>query len=204
MIDRLVYYLRMTKRDTKSILLDHGIQLMLEHGYHDTGIQDVLTAAKVPKGSFYHHFRNKEDFGLQVVQRYADAAYRSLDEHLSDERYAPIDRVRRFFADVIVVWDHRSCHEGCLLGKLGQELADVNERFRRCIAATLDEWAARIAICLTEAQRCGEIPADGDPRKLADLLLDGFEGAALRMKLVKNIAPLEGFVDLYFDHVLST
>ena len=204
MIDRLVYYLRMTKRDTKSILLDHGIQLMLEHGYHDTGIQDVLAAAKVPKGSFYHHFRNKEDFGLRVVQRYADAAYRSLDEHLSDERYAPIDRVRRFFADVFADWDHRSCREGCLLGKLGQELADVNERFRRCIAATLDEWAARIAICLTEAQRCGEIPADGDPRKLADLLLDGFEGAALRMKLVKNIAPLEGFVDLYFDHVLST
>ena len=54
----------MGKQETKSLLLDHGVQLMLERGYHNTGIHDLLVAAGVPKGSFYHHFKNKEDFGL--------------------------------------------------------------------------------------------------------------------------------------------
>ena len=191
----------MAKRDTKSDLLDCGIQLMLERGYHDTGIQDVLSTARVAKGSFYHHFRNKEDFGLQTVQLYAERSYRSLELCLSDERHAPIERVRLFFVDIFADWGRRACREGCLLGNLGQELADVNEPFRRFIASTLDQWAARIAMCLAEAQRRGELRADCEPRQLADLLLDGFEGAALRMKLVKNTAPLDAFLDLYFRSI---
>ena len=142
----------MTKRDTKSLLLDHGTRLLLERGYHDTGIQDVLQAAEVPRGSFYHHFRSKEDFGLCALQRYADQAYRALDECLSDERRPPLARVKQFFADIFAGWDQRSCRQGCLLGNIGQELADVNESFRRIVAASLEQWATRIATCFSEAQ----------------------------------------------------
>ena len=193
----------MVKRDTKSVLLDQGVRLLLEHGYHSTGIQDVLEAANVPKGSFYHHFRSKEDFGLQAVKQYADSSYQSLDTRLSYERYPPIERLRRFFADIFADWSCRSCREGCLLGNLGQELADVNESFRLCIAGTMEQWTARIAMCLSEAQRRDELASDMDVRALSNVLVDGFEGAALRMKLVKNPAPLEGFLSFYFDKVLK-
>lgn len=185
------------------MLLDQGVRLLLVQGYHSTGIQDVLDAANVPKGSFYHHFRNKEDFGLQAVKQYAHSSYQTLDARLSDERYPPIDRIRRFFADIFTDWSAKSCREGCLLGNLGQELADVNESFRLCIAGTLEQWAARIAMCLSEAQRRGELASDRDVRALASLLVDGFEGAALRMKVAKNPAPLEGFLKFYFDEVLK-
>ena len=185
------------------MLLEHGTRLLLERGYHATGIQDVLAAAGVPKGSFYHHFRNKEDFGLQAIQRYADESYLSLDEQLSDERRPPLARVRRFFADIFTDWDQRSCREGCLLGNIGQELADVNEPFRQTVAASLEQWAARIATCLSEAQHRGELAADVNVQELASQLIDGFEGAALRMKLVKNTSPLDGFLRLYFDRFLA-
>ena len=46
-----------TKATTKAVLVDAGTRLILEQGYHQTGIQDVLQAAGVPKGSFYYYFR---------------------------------------------------------------------------------------------------------------------------------------------------
>ena len=193
----------MSRRDTKLLLLDHGTRLLLERGYSDTGLQDILRAAGVPKGSFYHHFRNKEDFGLQAMQRYADEIYRHLDRRLNDEGHPPIERLRLFFSDIFKQWRKHNYRDGCLLGILGQELADVNEDFRAAISSALDQWAKRIAICLAEAQRRAELAAIVDTQTLANLLLDGYEGAALRMRLVHNGRPLKAFMDHYFDRVLS-
>ena len=143
----------MTKRNTKAELLDHGVQLLLDRGYHSTGIQEVLKAAEVPKGSFYHHFGSKEDFGLQVAEQYADAGYALLDAMLNDQSKPALERVRSFFEQIFEDWSSGDCRHGCLLGNLGQELADVNEPFRLFIAATMDRWTERIARCLAEAQQ---------------------------------------------------
>ena len=43
------------KATTKATLVDAGTQLILEQGYHQTGIQDVLQTAGVPKGSSYYY-----------------------------------------------------------------------------------------------------------------------------------------------------
>ena len=192
----------MPKRDTKSLLLEYGLQLILQRGYNDTGIHDVLLAAKVPKGSFYHFFESKEDFGLQVLIQYAESAYLSLEARLSDENIPPIKRVKKFFQDIFANYKDKGCKEGCLLGNLGQELSEVNETFRNIVADNLDRWAKLIAQCLREAQQRGELSEDIKPREAANLLIDGFEGAALRMKLVRNDAPLKAFIRLYFNHIL--
>ena len=66
------------KATTKAALVDAGTQLILEQGYHQTGIQDVLQAAGVPKGSFYYYFPSKEAFGLAVIAQFADTSQPSL------------------------------------------------------------------------------------------------------------------------------
>ena len=55
---------------TKQRLIDIGLPMLLQHGYNDLGIQALLAATGIPKGSFYHHFRDKQDFALQVVDAY--------------------------------------------------------------------------------------------------------------------------------------
>ena len=52
---------------TKQRLIDAGLRMLLEQGYNSLGIQALLTATETPKGSFYHHFKDKEDFALQVI-----------------------------------------------------------------------------------------------------------------------------------------
>src|SRR3984957_11028955 len=56
---------------TRNRLIDVGLELMRRHGYGATGLQELLSAAGVPKGSFYHHFASKEEFTTAVIERYA-------------------------------------------------------------------------------------------------------------------------------------
>lgn len=182
---------------TKERLLDAGLAMLLKHGYHDLGIQALLDATGVPKGSFYHHFKDKEDFALQAIGQYMTHVHAGLDECLGDEERPPLQRVRRFF-ELTQRSYRREGYMGCLLGGLGQELSGVSEVFRRRIEQCFSEIARRIAVCLEEARKRGELPADANARRMAALLVDCWEGAALRSRLRGNAAPLTAMLDFYF------
>lgn len=87
---------------------------------------------------------------------------------------------------------------GCLLGGLGQELSAANEVFRHRIEQCFSEIAERTADCLEEARQRGDIPAESDTRRMASLLVDCWEGAALRSRLRGNAAPLTAMLDFFF------
>ncbi len=182
---------------TKQRLLDAGQALLLEHGYHDLGIDALLAATGTPKGSFYHHFVNKEGFALQVIDQYMRQVHAGLDACLEDAGRPPLERVRRFFELTMQSYRNEG-YLGCLLGGLGQELSGVSEVFRRKIEECFSAIAKRIAVCLEEARTRGDLPAESNPRRLASLLVDCWEGAALRSRLRGSPAPLTAMLDFYF------
>jgi TetR/AcrR family transcriptional regulator, transcriptional repressor for nem operon len=183
---------------TKDRLLDLGLAMLLERGYNHLGIQDVLAAAEIPKGSFYHHFESKEDFGLQVIDRYMVGVHAGLEQCLGDLAVPPLQRVRNFFEATRDKYREEG-YLGCLLGGLGQELSGVSDVFRRRIERCFQEIADRIAGCIREAIRRGDLSRSTDPKQLADLLVDCWEGAALRTRLLRDPAPLGTMLDFYFQ-----
>lgn len=187
---------------TKQRLLEAGLTMLLEHGYNDLGIQAILAATGTPKGSFYHHFRDKEDFALQVIDQYMGQVHGGLDLCLEDESRTPLQRVRRFF-EMTQKSYKKDGYLGCLLGGLGQELSGVSDVFRRKIEGCFSQIAGRIAVCLEKAREKGDIPADSNPRRMASLLVDCWEGAALRSRLRGNPAPLTAMLDFYFQSAVN-
>ena len=182
---------------TKQDLLDAGIAMLLKHGYHDLGLQALLAETGIPKGSFYHHFRDKEDFALQVLDDYMKHVHAGLDACLGDASLPPLARVRKFFEQVQQSY-RREGYLGCLLGGLGQELSGVSAVFRQKVEQCFSAIARRIAGCLEEARKRGDLPADADPKRLAGLLVDCWEGAALRSRLKGSAAPLDAMLDFFF------
>jgi TetR/AcrR family transcriptional regulator, transcriptional repressor for nem operon len=182
---------------TKQRLLDAGLPLLLEHGYNDLGVQALLATTRTPKGSFYHHFKDKEDFALQVVDQYMREVHAGLDDCLGDESLPPLERSRCFFERTQEHYRSEG-YMGCLLGGLGQELSGVNDVFRRTIEDCFAQIAGRIALCLEEARERGDLPAGSDPQHMAGLLVDCWEGAALRSRLRRDAAPLNAMLDFYF------
>ena len=183
--------------DTRQQLLKEGMAMLLRHGYHDLGIAALLEATKTPKGSFYHHFQSKEDFGLQAIDAYMAEVHAGLDHCLGDESVPPLKRVRRFF-ELSEEKYRGEGYLGCLLGGLGQELSGVSEVFRRKVEQCFSEIGRRVAGCLQEAIQRGDLPRETNPQMMAELLVNCWEGAALRTRLLRDPAPLRQMLDFYF------
>ncbi|RUR26686.1 TetR family transcriptional regulator [Vreelandella andesensis] len=188
---------------TRDKLIDTGAELIAQQGYNATGINAVLKTCGVPKGSFYHYFSSKEDFGLAVIERFANQYDESLSTLLEDVSLPPLERLRRYFAtgrEHMLSCDHAT---GCLIGNLGQELSGQNDTFRDALNLVFQHWEKRFVDCLQYAQDLGDIDASIAPEALASFILSGWEGAILRAKTLKSVAPMEHFESILFAHVLT-
>ena len=187
---------------TKERLLEEGLAMLLERGYNDLGIQAILDRTGVPKGSFYHHFLSKEAMALQAVDLYVSLGHELLEVILAPDGRPPLHRVRGFFERMRDLYASQG-YLGCLLGALGQELSGANEVFRLKIEECVASIAGRIAVCLEEAQQGGDLPAEVDCQRYADALVNAWEGAALRSRLLRSEVPLNAFLDFYFPMPLA-
>jgi TetR/AcrR family transcriptional regulator, transcriptional repressor for nem operon len=192
----------MKKTNTQSEIIRVGTDLIARQGYNATGIDMVLKEACVPKGSFYHYFKSKEEFGLAVINHFAESFEQRLEMFLNNEDLAPLNRIRDFLESSLTRVTQNQCTRGCLIGNLGQELADVNERFRTRLNEIFGTWRERFAVCLIEAQKRGELSGDVDPNVTAGFILSGCEGAILRAKVMKSPQPMRDFIDILFSVIL--
>jgi TetR/AcrR family transcriptional repressor of nem operon len=192
----------MHKKDTRSEIIRIGTELIARHGYNATGIEMVLKEAEVPKGSFYHYFKSKEEFGLAVMDLFADRYSQRMTALLQDSSLPPLARLRSLLEGSLERLSRNQCSKGCLIGNLGQEMADQNERFRARLDEIFSGWQQLFADNLREAQQSGALRADSDCNALASFILSGWEGAILHAKVTKSPKPLQEFITVLFTATL--
>lgn len=84
--------------ETKERIIARGAELIHRQGFNNTGIKEILDAAEVPKGSFYFYFKNKEDFGLAVIDHYR-SMFREMNAGLlTSTEGTPLERLEFFSA----------------------------------------------------------------------------------------------------------
>lgn len=192
----------MAKRDTRTELIAAGMQLFATQGYNATGIDAVLKLAGAPKGSFYHFFGSKEEFGLAVIEQFSERFLARVDILLSDQTLTPLSRLRDFLERGEAQLAQHQCTVGCLIGDLGQELAANNDRLRGRLDEIMLSWRDRFAACISEAQQVGELSASLEPHTTASFILSGWEGAILTAKVTKSTQPVRDFLRILFATVL--
>jgi len=192
----------MKRNDAKQKIIDAGLELISLGGYNATGLDAILRRAGVPKGSFYHYFGTKENFGLAVIDHFAEHYEQKLESHFGDRSVPPLERIRNYFRHGVEYMASNGYSQGCLIGNLGLELGGQNDRFRTRLEEIFGSWQKRFADCLAEARQLGTLPAEFDPEATARFLLSGWEGAVLCSKVAKSPAPMENFIDMVFSSVL--
>lgn len=185
--------------EARQKLIRSGLIHLTEKGYSSVGVDEILRDAAVPKGSFYHYFRNKADFGSQLIEAYHAYFSEMLDQILCDATLPPLDRLRAFTDDAERGMARHDYRRGCLVGNLGQEMGALPDAFRSQLTTALEDWQARTARCLRTAQADGTLGANHDPDALAAFFWIGWEGAVLRAKLERHPAPLHIFADSFFN-----
>ena len=83
----------MPQHDSKTKLLDAALRVVRAKGYSATRIEDVCVEAGVTKGSFFHHFKSKDDLALAAVAHWDEVTgglFAQAPYHRHDD---PLDRL---------------------------------------------------------------------------------------------------------------
>jgi TetR/AcrR family transcriptional repressor of nem operon len=191
----------MPKPSLRDTILDAGLKAMFRTGYHGTSVRDVTAAAGAPQGSFTNHFRSKEAFASEVLDRYFASVRGLVAEALEDTSLTPRSRLRRYLDLITGRLEGDGFNRGCLIGDLSLEASGSNEMLRTQLDAIFREWRAPFASCIAEAQASGEIASDFEAGELAEFFLASWQGAILRMKVERSPAALERFKKIAFQTV---
>lgn len=176
---------------TKTRLLEQGVAFLTEYGYHGSGLQDILTAVKVPKGSFYHYFASKEAFGAEVIAHYIEPYIQRLDEYLQRPGLNGAQALDGYFQELIEELQRRHYKGGCLLGNLIGEIGDTSEPCRLALTQALRRYRDKLQEGIAKGQDEGCFRRDQSAQSMADFLADAWQGALLRMKIEQSTQPLQ-------------
>ena len=189
--------------DAKNRILKAGARIVLEKGFCDTGLAEVLEAAKVPKGSFYFHFKNKEDFGLQLVDTYAETLKAGWKKIVGDENLPHLERIRGLFRWQTELFRKNDFKGGCPIGNLSLEMGDRSPSFRKKLDRVFSELKKELAFQLDQAREKGEMAGPIDLEETADFILSSWQGALVQMKVAKSTVPHEIFDRMIFERLLG-
>jgi TetR/AcrR family transcriptional repressor of nem operon len=187
---------RPSNPEVRRRLLSAGLDLVHTRGFAASGVKDITDAAGVPKGSFYAYFPSKEAFAAAILEHYwADIEARILPILDTDDP-AP-QRIKQFFHALADEHESADFLLGCLIGNLSLELSGSSEAVRTELVRILDTWGQALTNCVRTGQkRAGGIRSDLDAADLASLLIESWEGAALRGKVTRSRAPYDRFEDV--------
>jgi TetR/AcrR family transcriptional repressor of nem operon len=179
--------------EVRNRLLTAGLNLVHARGFAASGVKDITDAAGVPKGSFYAYFPSKEAYAAAILEHYWSDIEDRLLPILSADDLAQ-KRITHFFHALADEHEAGDFLLGCLIGNLSLELGGSSEPVRAELARILDRWSEALAACVLAGQdRGGDIRADLDAAELASLLIEAWEGAALRGKVTRSRTPYDRF-----------
>ncbi len=175
----------MPRPSNKAQIVESGLAVFHEFGYHASGVQAVVDHAGVPKGSFYNHFKSKEDLGLEVLKAYW-MRFEDLRAALRISDQPPLDRIDAHLAAFSVD------ETGCLIGNLTSEMAN-EPQFRDALQGVYASWIADFEACILEGQKDGSIRDDETAKTMAEFIVTALEGAVLKRKLEDDEQTLINF-----------
>ena len=193
----------MGRRSLRDDILQAGMRVMFRSGYQGARVRDICAAAGAPQGSFTNHFRSKEAFAAEVLDRYFDYLKGLVRQALNDETLMPRQRLKRYLDIITGKLECDRWRIGCLIGDLSLEASSQSKCLRERLDAIFQEWRTPFASCIAAAQSAGEVDSKFDATELAEFLLASWEGAILRMKVERGPAALERFKRIVFETVLK-
>jgi TetR/AcrR family transcriptional repressor of nem operon len=182
--------------ETREKILQAAARLFALKGYHDTKLEEVLDAAEVSKGAFFHHFRDREDLGFAVLDWHMSRRRQLLDAIEQELPLAPdappLERVfRRLDAIQEMARRRERLKGGCIIGNLSTALSDCHDGFRTRLAGCFDEMAQEFRPHLEAAARPLRRGSRPDAGELARYVVTVIEGAIMQARTLcdANLLP---------------
>ncbi|MEZ5709599.1 MAG: helix-turn-helix domain-containing protein [Blastomonas sp.] len=170
---------------TRERILRVATALFRQRGYHSVGLTEILTAARAPKGSLYHHFpQGKAELAENCIARVADASIAALDLAEADGRTIS-DQLRRSAMQSARWLQLNQWRDGSLLAVIGQEEAGQEGSMGDAVRLAYQRIEMRLAKMLMR-----EGMALSRAREIAATIIAAEEGALVLARSRRDGAPL--------------
>jgi TetR/AcrR family transcriptional regulator, transcriptional repressor for nem operon len=178
--------------DTRQNIIDSGERVISHKGWAAVGINEVLTAAGVPKGSFYHWFSSKDAFGEAMMQNYFADYVAEMDVIFARTEMTAAARLMAYWEHWLDVQSLDDCQGRCLAVKLGAEVSDLSEPMRLALKEGTHAIIARVRTMIDAGLADGSLSVDGESQSTAQSLYSLWLGASVMAKIHRSIEPLHG------------
>jgi len=177
--------------DVRATILATGQRLMAGKGFSAVGLNEILTGAGVPKGSFYHYFGSKDAFGEALLDSYFDDYLAELDVTLAQPGMTMAQRVINYFEVWRQTQSFFDCQGKCLAVKMAAEVADLSEAMRLSIKRGTAGIVSRLAAAIETGVAEGSLTIYTDAASTAHSLYQLWLGTSVMVKIERNIEPFD-------------
>lgn len=181
--------------DVRDRILATGQRIMGGKGFSAVGLNEVLSAAGVPKGSFYHYFGSKDAFGEALLDTYFAQYLAAMDVTFSQPGQSKAEQLQAYFHDWMDSQSFEDCQGKCLAVKLGAEVADLSPSMRAALQRGTAGIIARLAQAIQHGVAEGSLCVHGTPVIVAQSLYQLWLGASIMVKIVRTAQPFEAALE---------
>lgn len=181
--------------DKRQQIINMSATLMHSKGYKNTKLSDILEAAEIGKGQFYHYFASKHELGLAVLDHVFGYWDHCLLGKILSSTKNPEDKFNDMLAWIVDQQERSQAKCGCIFGNLAVEMSEHDEAFRQKLEEVFDKWTDKLRLVIAEMIA----PSSVDPGmifNLAQAVVALLEGGILLMKSKQDIAVLVNVTEL--------
>jgi TetR/AcrR family transcriptional repressor of nem operon len=170
------------QHESKTKFLDAALYVIRAKGYSATRIEDVCEAAGRTKGSFFHHFKSKEDLALAAADHFAARADRAFAAAPYQRASDPLQRLLGYVDFRSAILRGNLPDYTCLLGTMVQEAYDTNPAIRAACERHISAHADAVARDIAEAKKLYAPNAAWNPDSLGLFTQAVIQGAFVLAK----------------------
>jgi TetR/AcrR family transcriptional regulator, transcriptional repressor for nem operon len=148
-------------------LLDAALSVIRTKGYAATTLDELCAEAGVAKGSFFHHFKNKEALGVAAAEYWSETTGAFFEAAPYHRHADPLDRVLGYIDFRKAILTGKVPEFTCLVGTMVQEVYETYPEIRDACDASISGHAAKVEADIAEAMKRHGIRANWTARSLA-------------------------------------
>jgi TetR/AcrR family transcriptional regulator, transcriptional repressor for nem operon len=152
---------------SKTKLLDAALQVIRSKGYSATTVDDVCAAAGVTKGSFFHHFKGKEELAIVATQHWTQVTGQLFASAPYQQVADPRERILAYIDFRAAILQGELPDFTCLLGTMVQETFQTHPAIRLACNVGINSHAQTLVSTIDAAKALYAPDADWTAESLA-------------------------------------
>ncbi len=186
---------------TRQMLLQNAFELIYVKGFQSTSIDEIIATTHVTKGAFFHHFQNKEEMGLALIQEFMHGTMQDVMFSSLLDTENPLDALYNLMRFLLLESPLMQAKYGCPTHNLIQEMSPISPAFKKALLDINEQTQKAFTQILEDAKTKGVIRQNVDCEQVTLFLMVGYAGIRNIGKLYDNDKHYHNYLALLKDYL---